>query len=90
MKEDIAYSFNENIQVVDAFRYHRRTYSGSLGYVERLRLAKMVDNGLEKYDQSLWNQIQKESEEIVEPLKFAESNKLINFYSTVFLSMLDF
>jgi len=87
MKKDISYSFSKNIEVVDKFRFYRWTYSfrPSAGIVEQLRLAKMVDKELGKYDRSLWGKVQRESEEIGKPIISAMSNSYNDLYFYIFI-----
>lgn len=90
MKKDIASSFNKNIEIIDRFRYYRRTYAfrPSAGLFEQLRLAKMVDNKLGKYDRSLWKWVQKESEEIGKPIELVKSDKNYNFLFYIFFAFM--
>jgi hypothetical protein len=67
---DIAYSFCKNIELMDRYRnYHKvnaLTRYSNAGFFQKLKLAKMIDRRMEKYDIDLWRKVQKEGEEMGE------------------------
>ncbi len=84
MNKDIVSSFNNNIELVDRYRYCY-SHEKRVSLLEKLKLAKMVDNRLKKYDKSLWARVQKESEELVKSPKYGRSD---NLFFAVFISYL--
>lgn len=86
MNKDIASSLNKNIELVDKYRYYY-SHEKRVSLLEKLKLAKMVDNGLKKYDKSLWARVQQESEELVKPPEYDRSD---NLFFAVLLSYLLF
>jgi len=86
MNKDIAFSFNKNIELVDKYRYYY-SHEKRVSLLEKLKLAKMVDNGLKKYDKSLWARVQQESEELVKPPEYDRSD---NLFFAIFFSYLLF
>lgn len=88
MNKDIASSFNKNIELVDKYRYYY-SHEKRVSLFEKLKLAKMVDNRLKKYDKSLWARVQQESEELVESPEYDRSDNLFfaGFFSYLLFYM---
>jgi len=83
MNNDIAYSFNKNIELMDKYRYYYSNMN-RVSLLERQKLSKMVDNNLREYDRVLWARVQGESEELVKSPKQSESNNnyfLVSFFT---------
>jgi len=85
MNNDIAYSFNKNIELMDKYRYYYSNMN-RVSLLERQKLSKMVDNNLREYDRVLWARVQGESEELVKSPKQSESNN--NYFLAVFFTYL--